>query len=87
MTSSQTPQTSSQAHSATIIDGRALAGEVREETARRVAAATQPVRLDAVLVGSDRSAALYAESQRRMCAEVGIEYVLGSMRSPAAFCC
>jgi len=85
MTSSQTPQTSSQAHSATIIDGRALAGEVREETARRVAAATQPVRLDAVLVGSDRSAALYAESQRRMCAEVGIEYVLHGLPDGAGF--
>ena len=85
MTSSQTPETSAKAHGAAIIDGRALASEVREATKKRVAAASGVVRLDAVLVGSDRSAALYAESQRRVCAEVGIEYVLHGLPDGAGF--
>jgi len=62
--------------SATIIDGKAASDEVRREVAARVAAAGRRVRLDAVLIGEDRSAVLYATNQARTCAEVGIEYVL-----------
>ncbi|MFO0894233.1 MAG: bifunctional 5,10-methylenetetrahydrofolate dehydrogenase/5,10-methenyltetrahydrofolate cyclohydrolase [Phycisphaerales bacterium] len=61
---------------ATIIDGKAIAASVREEVARRVKTLGRPVRLDAVLVGDDRPAEIYAASQARTCAEVGIEYVL-----------
>ena len=85
MTSSQSPETSSRTASAALIDGRSLAKKVRDATSERVAGANRSVRLDAVLVGSDRSAALYAESQRRMCAEVGIEYVLHSLPDGAGF--
>ena len=62
--------------SATIIDGRLLAKKVREDVALRVKESSQPVRLDAILVGEDTSASLYAENQKRTCAKVGIEYVL-----------
>ncbi len=62
--------------SAAIVDGRAASDEVRREVARRVADAGRRVRLDAILVGDDRSAVLYATNQARTCAEVGIEYVL-----------
>lgn len=34
------------------------------------------MRLDALLVGSDRPAEIYAQNQARTCGEVGIEYVL-----------
>lgn len=61
---------------ANVIDGRTLSATIRASVAARVAAHAGTVRLDAVLIGSDRSAAVYAESQRRTCAEVGIEYVL-----------
>lgn len=76
MTESTLEETSVSPTGATRIDGRALAAEVREGVAARVAQHAGTVRLDAVLIGSDRSAAVYAESQRRKCAEVGIEYVL-----------
>ncbi|MBM4112227.1 MAG: bifunctional 5,10-methylenetetrahydrofolate dehydrogenase/5,10-methenyltetrahydrofolate cyclohydrolase [Phycisphaerae bacterium] len=61
---------------ASIIDGKAAAEEVRRQVAARVAEAKRRVRLDAILVGEDRSAVLYATNQARTCAAVGIEYVL-----------
>lgn len=70
---------------ARIIDGKALGQAVREEVARRVAGAPGPVRLDAVLVGSDRAAEIYARNQERTCAEVGIEYVLHRIPDGAGY--
>lgn len=64
------------AAAATILDGKAASDEVRREVAARVASAGRRVRLDAILVGEDRSAVLYATNQARTCAAVGIEYVL-----------
>jgi len=66
---------------ATIIDGRALAARLREQTAERVRSLSQAgtqVRLDAVLVQSsdDAAAHVYAQNQARMCAEIGIDYEL-----------
>lgn len=74
---------------ATIIDGRALASGVRADTAARVAAMKAtgvPVRLDAVLVDTGEAgggARVYAESQGRTCAELGIEYRLHTLGSGA----
>lgn len=64
------------AHSAAIIDGRLAAEEVRRTVAARVAGAGRRVRLDAILIGDDRSAVIYATNQAKTCGDVGIEYVL-----------
>ena len=61
---------------AVSIDGRKLAADVRARLVERVSASSRTVRLDAVLVGEDRSAVLYAESQARRCQDVGIVYDL-----------
>jgi methylenetetrahydrofolate dehydrogenase (NADP+)/methenyltetrahydrofolate cyclohydrolase len=61
---------------ARLIDGKRLSEEIRASIRARIAVAGRPVRLDAVLVGDDRSAGLYAENQARTCREVGIDYRL-----------
>ena len=48
---------------ARLIDGRALGTVVRTSIAERIAAGNRPVRLDAILVGDDRSAELYAANR------------------------
>lgn len=73
---------------ARIIDGRALAAAVREDVARRAAAlrtAGRPPRLDAVLASGDGGARLYAESQARTCAQVGIEYHVHQLDDDARY--
>ena len=70
---------------ARISDGKALADAVRASLRARIAAAGRPVRLDAVLVGDDRPAAIYAENQGRTCAEIGIEYVLHRLPASASY--
>ena len=65
--------------SARIIDGRALARNVREKLASQIERLHErdtAVRLDAILVGRDGSAAIYAANQGRACRELGIEHVL-----------
>ncbi|MEY2714617.1 MAG: Tetrahydrofolate dehydrogenase/cyclohydrolase, catalytic domain [Planctomycetota bacterium] len=52
---------------AQLIDGKLLSATVRESLIARIKAAGRPVRLDAVLVGSDRAAAIYAENQAKTC--------------------
>ncbi|MEY3021674.1 MAG: hypothetical protein RIS86_872 [Planctomycetota bacterium] len=71
--------------SARIVDGRALSAAVRESIVTRVAAARRPVRLDAVLVGGDRAAGIYAENQARTCAAVGIDYRLHRLPDGATY--
>ena len=71
--------------SALIIDGKALSARVRTELVARIARAGRKVRLDAVLVGSDRSAAIYAENQAKTCAAVGIEYRLHRLPDGAQY--
>ena len=64
---------------AKIIDGRAMAADVKRQMAQRVAALQsrgRSVRLDAVLVGQDSGAALYARNQGKMCREVDVEHHL-----------
>lgn len=74
---------------AQVIDGKALAKKHREEIASRAAklrAAGRPVRLDALLVGSDDDAAhQYADSQAKTCRELGIDYVLHSLPTGAGY--
>ncbi len=74
---------------AQVIDGKALAKQYREEIARRAAtlrAAGRPVRLDALLIGSDDDAAhQYAQSQARTCAELGIDYVLHALPAGSGY--
>lgn len=66
-----------------IIDGRALAGAIRDEVAARVRAVRArggSVRLDAVLAAAgDTAAHVYAESQGKACHAVGIDYHLHTL--------
>jgi methylenetetrahydrofolate dehydrogenase (NADP+) / methenyltetrahydrofolate cyclohydrolase len=70
---------------ARIIDGKELSARVRENLVARIKAAGRPVRLDAVLVGSDRAAAIYAENQAKTCAAVGIDYRLHRLPDGAGY--
>src|SRR3954468_17830465 len=59
-----------------LIDGKAIAqqvrGEVREEVARRVAVGHEPPGLATVLVGDDPASAVYVNGKQKACAEAGI---------------
>jgi methylenetetrahydrofolate dehydrogenase (NADP+)/methenyltetrahydrofolate cyclohydrolase len=61
---------------ATIIDGRAIARQVRDQVASDVAAFTAETSvtpgLATLLVGDDPASAVYVASKRRACAEAGI---------------
>ncbi|MFM9098250.1 MAG: bifunctional 5,10-methylenetetrahydrofolate dehydrogenase/5,10-methenyltetrahydrofolate cyclohydrolase [Phycisphaerales bacterium] len=70
---------------ARLIDGKALADRVRDDLRRRIAAAGRPVRLDALLVGDDRAAGIYALNQARTCEEIGIRYVLHRLPASASY--
>ena len=70
---------------ARIIDGKALAAQVKDDVRRRVAKLTslgRSVRLDAILASADPGAAIYARNQASTCEELGIEYHLHEL--PAA---
>jgi methylenetetrahydrofolate dehydrogenase (NADP+) / methenyltetrahydrofolate cyclohydrolase len=62
--------------SAQIIDGKAIAAEVREsikkQVAKRVAAGKRPPGLAVIQVGEDPASKVYVGSKRRGCAECGI---------------
>ena len=61
---------------ARILDGKAVAAEVRAQVAAQVAqlkAQGVPVRLDVILVGEDPASVTYVSSKRRDSAEVGID--------------
>jgi methylenetetrahydrofolate dehydrogenase (NADP+)/methenyltetrahydrofolate cyclohydrolase len=70
--------------SATIIDGVSLAGTVKGDLVNRIAAIGGRVSLDAVLVGDDQGAVLYAKNQATACAKVGIEYTLHQLPESAS---
>ncbi|MEV4419269.1 bifunctional methylenetetrahydrofolate dehydrogenase/methenyltetrahydrofolate cyclohydrolase FolD [Patulibacter sp. NPDC049589] len=63
--------------SATIIDGKQVAAEVRTEVATEVAAFVaehgRPPGLATILVGEDAASAVYVGGKQRACAEVGIK--------------
>jgi methylenetetrahydrofolate dehydrogenase (NADP+)/methenyltetrahydrofolate cyclohydrolase len=64
---------------ARILDGNACAEDIRAQVGMQVADFTRergPIRLCAVLAGGDPAARLYADSQRRRCTQVGIDYEL-----------
>ena len=64
---------------ARIIDGKGLSTQIREQVAAEVARLkdrTMPVRLVALLVGDNAAARVYAENQKKTCAQVGIDYEL-----------
>jgi len=73
------------AMSAKILDGKALSAAVRNRVRERIATAGRPARLDAVLVGNDSAAELYAQNQARTCGEVGIEYRLHRLPEGSGF--
>ena len=58
---------------ATVIDGRAIAQEVRAEVAQEIAASGLRPGLATVLVGEDAASAVYVGGKQRASAEVGIE--------------
>ncbi len=62
--------------SATIIDGKEVAAQVRAEVARDVAAFRErtgrPPGLATILVGDDPASAVYVANKRKACAEAGI---------------
>ena len=61
---------------AKILDGKAVAAEVRSEIAAEVArlqVRDVPVRLDVILVGDDPASATYVRMKQKDCEEVGIE--------------
>ncbi len=61
---------------AKILDGKAVAAEVRSEVAAEVARLKDrgiPVRLDVILVGEDPASATYVRMKQKDCDEVGIE--------------
>ena len=62
---------------AKIIDGKALSAAIRADVAAQVAqlkAAGKPVRLVAILVGANPAALVYADNQKKTCAQVGIDF-------------
>lgn len=70
---------------AKIIDGKAIGAQVRMEIRKRIEVAKRSVRLDAVLVGDDRAAAIYAQNQAKTCAEAGIEYHLHTLPASCGY--
>ena len=75
--------------SATILDGRAIASQVRAEIVDSVSAIRArggAVRLDAILAaGPDSAAAVYAESQGTACEKLGIDYHLHRLPADANY--
>ncbi|MER6936219.1 bifunctional methylenetetrahydrofolate dehydrogenase/methenyltetrahydrofolate cyclohydrolase FolD [Nocardioides sp. NPDC127514] len=57
---------------ALIIDGKAVAREVREGVARSVADLRRPPGLATVLVGEDPASAIYVANKRKLCTAAGI---------------
>ena len=67
---------------ARVIDGQELAERIRRETAARVEELRSrgvSVRLDAVLVGAPDAGTIYARSQAKRCAAVGIDHRLHTL--------
>ena len=73
---------------ASIIDGAALANQIREQVragVARFAAQGRAVHLTAILVGSTPAGELYAQRQKETCAAVGIDYELLTLPADATF--
>jgi methylenetetrahydrofolate dehydrogenase (NADP+)/methenyltetrahydrofolate cyclohydrolase len=61
--------------SATLIDGKAIAAQVRAEVAKEVATLAEPPGLATVLVGDDPASAIYVSNKRRQTAEAGMRSI------------
>lgn len=64
---------------ATVLHGTSFAAEIRTEVTRAVARynpAYGPIKLCAILVGTDAQGRLYADSQRKLSVVVGVQYEL-----------
>lgn len=57
------------------MDGKALAGRVRQEVAAEVAELGRPIGLATVLVGDDPASHVYVRSKRNACEEAGIDSI------------
>lgn len=58
--------------SAAVMDGKALAAQVKQQVREKCAALRRPPRLAVVLVGDDPASAIYVKNKERDCAECGI---------------
>lgn len=68
-----------------IIDGKQLGAAVRASLRERIQRSGRSVRLDAVLVGDDSAASIYAENQARTCEEAGIQYQLHRLAAGSGY--
>ena len=68
-----------------MLDGKLLGQKVRADVKARVSASNTVARLDAILVGSDDAAEVYAQSQARTCDEAGIHYVLHRLPAESSY--
>ncbi|MBI69088.1 MAG: bifunctional 5,10-methylene-tetrahydrofolate dehydrogenase/5,10-methylene-tetrahydrofolate cyclohydrolase [Phycisphaerae bacterium] len=69
-----------------VIDGKAIASEVKAKLKSRVEALVQEgrsIRLDAILVGGDQGARLYAKNQAKACEAIGLVYHLHELPTDA----
>jgi methylenetetrahydrofolate dehydrogenase (NADP+)/methenyltetrahydrofolate cyclohydrolase len=73
---------------AKVIDGRLISETVKELLVKRVRALRERgfgARLDAILVGGDSAANLYAKNQASTCNTLGIDYVLHQLPDTAGY--
>ena len=67
---------------AKIIDGKSIAGEMKEELRKEVEILKKsgiPIRLAAVQVGENEASAVYTKAQKRNCEKLGIDYELKTL--------
>jgi methylenetetrahydrofolate dehydrogenase (NADP+)/methenyltetrahydrofolate cyclohydrolase len=64
---------------AQIIDGEAVAAQVKEQLKEDIAAWGRPVKLGAVIATENKGARMYASFQEKACDEVGIAYELSEL--------
>ncbi len=73
---------------ATIIDGSALASNIRADVSARIGKlrdAGRIVHLTAMLIGASPAGELFAQRQQQACRDVGIEYTLLKLPSDSTF--
>ncbi len=58
---------------AKIIDGKAIARQIRDEVAAKIAGMTTKPRLDVIMVGDNPASKVYVRKKQEACNEVGIE--------------
>ena len=71
--------------SAVILDGKKVAGQIKEELAKKVALLPNKPGLGTVLVGDDPGSRAYVAGKHRDCAEVGIHSIRVDLPATASF--